>query len=367
MKIKDFSKHTILIVDDTPENIDVLSSILNETYKIKFSINGMKALKIARSDQPPDLILLDIDMPGMDGYQVCKELKGNPATQRIPIIFVTAKTEDEDQEKGFQLGGVDYITKPVSPVIVKARVSTHLALFDQNQILEKKVQERTEQLKSAFETIKKSSLDTIHRLSMAAEFKDEDTAAHIIRMSHYSAIVAGRMGLDSDFVESILHSAPMHDIGKIGTPDRILLKPGKLTSDEWKIMKQHTINGSKILAGTDAGFIKLGEEIALTHHEKWDGSGYPQGLEQKKIPLAGRIVAIADVFDALTSKRPYKEPFSLERSYKIIQDGRGRHFDPDVVDVFFDALDEILKVKDTYKDDGKSLLFQMSQNNNIPT
>jgi len=354
------SKQTILVVDDTPENIDVLGGILGRDYKIKFAINGEKALKIARADDRPDLILLDIEMPGIDGYEVCRQLKQSDATKKIPIIFVTARSEVEDEERGFKIGGVDYIAKPVSAPIVRERVKTHLALYDQNRVLEEKVLERTAQLRDAFETIKNTSLDTIYRLSKAAEYKDEDTGAHILRMSNYSAAVARKMDLNEKIIESILYAAPMHDIGKISIPDRILLKPGKLDPDEWDIMKQHTANGGRILEGSDAEFIKLGEVVALTHHEKWDGNGYPEGLKGTQIPLIGRIAAIGDVFDALTSKRPYKEPFSLEKAYHIIRESRGSHFDPDVVDAFFAVEDEILTIRERYKDEGESLLLYMA-------
>lgn len=356
----DLSKQTILVVDDVPENIDVLRGILKEKYRIIFALDGEKALSIASGNNQPDLILLDIMMPGMDGYEVCRHLKTNPVTRKIPVIFVTARGEVTDESKGFEVGCVDYITKPVSPPLVKARVKTHLALYDQNRILEEKVMQRTAQLREAFSNIKSASLDTIHRLSKAAEYKDEDTGAHILRMSNYAAIVARKMGLDKTTVESILYAAPMHDIGKIGTPDRILLKPGKLDADEWEIMKQHAANGASILEGSNKGFIKLGEVIALTHHEKWDGSGYPKGLKGKKIPLAGRIVAIGDVFDALTSKRPYKEPFSLEKSYGIIRESRGSHFDPDVADAFFAVENEILSIKEKYKDEDQSLFLRIA-------
>lgn len=353
-------KQTILIVDDSPEYIDLLSGILNKGYRIKFAPNGEKALKVAKAKNQPDLILLDIEMPGMSGYEVCKRLKQDDATKKIPVIFVTTKGAVEDETAGFKLGAADYITKPVSPSIVCARVKTHLALNDQNRVLEDKVNEKTILLRIAFNRIKEASLDTIYRLSRAAEYKDEDTGAHILRMSNYSAAIARRMGLNEITVESILYAAPMHDIGKIGTPDQVLLKPGKLNPDEWEIMKQHTTNGGKILGNSDKGVIKLAEVIAMAHHEKWDGSGYPKGLKEKEIPLVARIAAIADVFDALTTKRPYKEPFSLEKSYGIIRESRGSHFDPDVVDAFFNIEDEILAIKEKYYDEGKSLLFQLT-------
>jgi putative two-component system response regulator len=241
-----------------------------------------------------------------------------------------------------------------------ARVSSLLKVKAYNDLvsnyqkeLEAEVTKRTEELKQAFEKIKAASLDTIYRLSMASEYKDADTGAHIKRVSRYSAAVARRMGLDERTIETILYAAPMHDLGKIGIPDQILLKPARLDPAEWKIMKQHTVIGANILKGSDAEFIRLGEIIAKSHHEKWDGSGYPQSLAGKDIPIAGRITAIADAFDALTSKRPYKEPFSVEKSLAIIREGRGSHFDPDVVDAFFAIQDEILTIKKEYDDDNQ--------------
>lgn len=357
--MSDLSNFNVLVVDDTETNIDILVETLGDVYDVSVAMDGESALEDI-AERKPDLILLDIMMPGMDGYEVCERLKKNNSTKNIPVIFLTAMTEEQDEAKGLALGAVDYITKPFSPDLVKSRVRNQLELKRHRDHLEELVRERTAQLIKAFETIKSASLDTILRLSRAAEYKDEDIGAHILRMSNYSAAIAGRMGLDEKVVDSILYAAPMHDIGKIGTPDSILLKPGKLDPDEWEIMKQHTVNGGRILEGSDAEFIKLGEVIALTHHERWDGNGYPNGLKGTQIPLAGRIVAIGDVFDALTSKRPYKKPFSLERSYHIIKEARGSHFDPDVVDAFFEAEDEILEIKERYKNEGDSLLLNMS-------
>jgi putative two-component system response regulator len=218
------------------------------------------------------------------------------------------------------------------------------------QHLEEMVAERTEELRQAIGRIKLASLDTIHRLARAAEYRDEDTGTHIQRMSHYSAAIARRMGLSDVEVENLLYAAPMHDVGKIGIPDRILLKTGSLDADEWEIMKKHTTIGAEILRGSDAKFIQLAEVVALTHHEKWDGSGYPRGLRGSDIPLAGRIVAIADAFDALTSRRPYKEPYSMEKAFNTIRDGSGTHFDPDLVDTFFAVESEVLAVSKEYKD-----------------
>ena len=345
------SKRTILIVEDSPENIDVLAGILKKEYRLKIATNGEKALRIVAQAELPDLILLDIQMPGMDGYEVCRTLKKNPGTRKIPVIFVTALSSVQEEEKGFAAGGVDYIIKPVSPSIVRQRVKTHMALYDQNRILEEKVAHRTQQLENALLQIKDNSLETIHILSKAAEYRDEDTASHIYRMSSYCAAIARKMGLPEKTVESILYAAPMHDVGKIGIPDSILLKPGSLTDDEFAVMKQHTVIGAKILENSKTDFIRLGETIALTHHEWWNGTGYPQGLKGKDIPLEGRIIAVADVFDALTTKRPYKEPFSLDVSFQIIAESRGIQFDPDAVDAFFSIKSDILQIRQKYKDD----------------
>ena len=357
----------ILVVDDENRNLRLMEALLIPLgYEVILARDGEEALEKVR-EIPPDVVLLDIMMPKMDGFEVARRLKKDEETKIIPIVMVTALKEVEDRIKALEVGADDFLTKPVDKVELKARAQSLLKVKAYNDYmrnyqkeLEAEVAKRTKQLRRAFEKIKVASLDTIYRLSRAAEYKDEDTGAHILRMSNYSAVVARKMGLNEKSVEAILYAAPMHDIGKIGTPDRILLKPGKLDPGEWEIMKQHATNGGRILEGSDAGFIKLGEVIALTHHEKWDGSGYPKGLKGSKIPQAGRITAIADVFDALTSKRPYKEPFSLEKSFAIIKEGRGNHFDPDVVDAFFAIEDEILSIKAKYKDDQESLLVQMA-------
>lgn len=362
-------KAKILCADDEDRNLLLLEGMLIPLgYEVILARDGEGALERVRETRP-DVILLDVMMPKMGGFEVARQLKHNEDTRIIPIVMVTALRDVEDRVKAFEVGADDFLSKPVDQMELRARVQSlvkvkayHDHMRDYQKELEADVAKRTEQLRRAFERIKTASLGTVHRLSRAAEFKDEDTGAHILRMSNYSATVARKMGLNEKTVESILYAAPMHDIGKIGTPDRILLKPGKLDSDEWEVMKQHTTNGGQILAGSAAGFIKLAEIVALTHHEKWDGSGYPNGLKDKKIPLVGQIVAIADVFDALTSKRPYKEPFSIEKSFDIIKESRESHFDPDVVDAFFAIEDEILAIKEKYKDEGESLLFQFAGN-----
>ena len=357
----------ILVVDDEDRNRRLLEAMLiSQGYEVCFAENGKKALQEVEA-MAPDLILLDVMMPIINGFEVARRLKEREKTRIIPIVMVTALTDVESRVKALDVGADDFLSKPVDATELRARVQSCIKIKAYNdhmrnyqQDLESEVDKKTKQLQKAFNRIKIASLDTVNRLSKAAEYKDEDTGVHILRMSNYAATVARRMGLKQNTVESILYAAPMHDIGKIGTPDRILLKPGKLDPDEWKIMQQHTTNGGRILEGS-VDFIKLGEVIALTHHERWDGSGYPTGIAGRKIPLVGRIVAIADVFDALTTKRPYKEPFSLEKSYGIIRESRGSHFDPDVVDAFFSVEEEILTIKEKYQDDNVSILYRLAE------
>ena len=332
---------TVLVVDDVPENIDVLAGILRPEYKVKVSLNGDKALAIAKSAPAPDLILLDIMMPGIDGYEVCRRLKADLTTRKIPVIFVTAKGEVRDETLGFEVGGVDYITKPVSPPIVQARVRTHLALYDQARALAGLVRKRTDALNE-------TRLQVIRRLGRAAEFKDNETGLHVIRMSHYSRLLGLAAGLDEEAAEVLFSAAPMHDIGKIGIPDRILQKPGKLDADEWEVMKQHAEIGARIIGNHDSILLETARVIALTHHEKWNGRGYPEGLKGEDIPLVGRIVAIADVFDALTSERPYKRAWSVDESVNLLESESGEHFDPALVPKFLEVLPKVLEIKERY-------------------
>jgi len=338
----------ILVVDDVVENVDILVEALKGDYKMVAALDGEKALKLAHAPSPPDLILLDIMMPGMDGYEVCRQLKADQDTSAIPIVFLTSLNEERSEAKGLQLGAVDYITKPFNPDLVRTRVRNHIALKRHQDHLEELVENRTAQLEQANNMLRTASLDTIYRLSIAAEYRDQDTGSHILRMSHYTAAIARKLGLDGDLVESIMYAVPMHDIGKIGIPDRILLKPGKLTPEEFGVMKRHTTIGVTILSNSEAEFIRLAETIALNHHEKWDGSGYPNGLKGTEIPMVGRISAVSDVFDALTTKRPYKEAFPVDRSLDIMRDGRGSHFSPEAIDAFFDVEDEILSIRDSF-------------------
>jgi len=358
-------KPVILVVDDQPQNIELMEAYLNpQGYEIIKAANGEEAIEML-SCNSIDLILLDVMMPGIDGFEVIRRIRADGKHQLLPIILVTALRETEDRIKGIEAGCDDFISKPVDKIRLLARVRSLLKvkayndlMINYRQELESEVTRRTMDLKHAFERIKTGSLDTICRLSKAAEYKDEDTGAHIKRMTNYSVAVARCMGVDENTVENILYAAPMHDLGKIGIPDSILMKPAKLNPEEWKIMMQHTVIGANILKGSDAEFIRLGEVIALNHHEKWDGSGYPNNLRGTEIPISVRILSIADVFDALTSQRPYKKAFSVEKSMDIIREGRGSHFDPDVVDAFFAINDEILVIKE-HHDDAVSL-FQMA-------
>lgn len=349
---------TILAVDDQIENIELLEAYLEpEGFELVRAEDGFDALaKI--SGGRIDLVLMDVMMPGMDGFEATRRIRQDAENRLLPIILITALRGREDRVRGIEAGCDDFISKPVDSVELLARVRSLLKVKAYNDLLETyrrdleaEVAARTAELTGAFGKIKSASLETIYRLSMASEYKDVDTGVHIKRMSLYSAAIACRMGFDENVVETILYAAPMHDLGKIGIPDRILTKPGKLDSQEWEIMKRHTQIGARILSGSEAEFIRLGATIALSHHEKWDGSGYPEGLSGADIPVSARITAIADVFDALTVKRPYKEPFTVEKSFAIILEGRGKHFDPDVVDAFFAIQDEILAIRKRFDED----------------
>lgn len=339
------NEQVILVVDDAPENIDVLSALLATEYKVKATTDGERALAIARSDAPPDLVLLDVAMPGMDGYEVCRQLKADPRTRRIPVLFVTAKRNIEDETRGFEIGAVDYITKPISPPVVKARVRAHLALYDQNRALEQRVMQRTAELAD-------TRLEIVKRLGRAGEYKDNETGMHVIRMSYYSRLIALGLGMSQSEAELVLHASPMHDIGKIGIPDRILLKPAKLEPYEWEVMKSHSMIGAEIIGEHPTSeLLNAAYLVARHHHEKWNGQGYPDGLAGERIPLLARIVALADVFDALTSDRPYKRAWTVEDAVTLMDKERGQHFDPQLVTVFLTVLPEILKIKEAYRDE----------------
>ncbi len=359
-------KPRLLIADDSRLNLAELGNILAE-YQLTLVDDGSKALKTLQSPPHPDLVILDVLMPDMGGFDLCRHIKGDARLRDIPVIFITGMEDIATQTTAFELGAVDFIHKPFSPAVVKARVKAHLLigmarekLARHNETLEKEVAARTSQLFKAVNMVREGSRESIFRLSRAAEYRDEDTGSHILRMGNYALALATRLGLGKEEAEKIHYTAPLHDVGKIGIPDRILLKPAKLDPEEWRIMKLHTVFGGKILAGSKSELIQLGEEVALTHHEKWDGTGYPRGLKDDDIPLSGQIVAIADVFDALTSRRPFKEAFPIDRSFAIIREGRGKHFAPDLVDAFFAIENQIVDIKSSYREEGPSLLFELN-------
>jgi putative two-component system response regulator len=347
----------ILIVDDEAANRELLEDLLVPLgYEIFQAADGATALAMVQ-EIAPDVILQDIMMPRMNGFEVVKRLKESEATRDIPVVVVTALDAVTDRIKALEAGASDFLAKPVDRVELQATVNAqiqvkayHDYLKYYQQQLEAEVARRTEQLRGALEKLNQASLDTIMRLARAAEYKDEETGAHIQRMSGYSAAIARKLALGDNVAKTILYAAPMHDVGKIGIPERILQKPGKLNPEEWEIMKQHTIIGGQILQGAKSGYLKVAEVIALTHHERWDGTGYPRGLKGKAIPLAGQIAAIADVFDALTSKRPYKEAFTIEKAFAIIKESSGSHFNPDVVAALFAVKDEFISIKREYFD-----------------
>ncbi|AUJ72508.1 MULTISPECIES: HD domain-containing phosphohydrolase [Pseudoalteromonas] len=321
-------KPLILAVDDEATNLQILKQTLGNQYRMKFAKSGKLALELVDKELP-NLILLDVMMPEMTGFEVCSKLKEDPTTARIPVIFVTALSEEFDEARGFELGGVDYITKPISPAITRARVKTHLSLVSATE------------LKSAY-------VELMQRLGQAAEYKDNETGQHIARMSRYCFVLAKACGLPEAYAEDLMLAAPMHDIGKVGIADSILLKPGRLDAEEYEVMKQHAELGANILADSDSKLVKLAYLMAMEHHEKFDGSGYPKGLKGEEISLEGRICALADVFDALTSKRPYKEAWPIEKALAFIHSESGKHFDPKLVELLDENLPEILKIKAQY-------------------
>jgi len=362
-------KNTILVVDDTPENIDVLYGVLSQDYKIKVAPNGEKALKIVQGENPPDLILLDIIMPGIDGYEVCERLKSDEKTRGIPILFVTALSEVEDETRGLRLGAVDYITKPISPPIVKARVQNHLSLKRHQDHLEELVRRRTRELELTQDV-------TIFSLASLAETRDNETGGHIRRTQNYVRALAVKIKahpkfsgfLSDDVIELLYKSAPLHDIGKVGVPDVILLKPGRLTEEECEEMKKHTIYGREAILRAEenfedrstSAFLRHARNITYTHHEKRDGTGYPRGIKGEEIPVSGRLMAVADVYDALISKRVYKAPFTHSKAVSIIEEGRGSHFDPDMIDAFLEIQEEFRSIALEFADheEEKELLMQ---------
>ncbi|MBF0481247.1 MAG: response regulator [Desulfovibrionaceae bacterium] len=344
----------ILIVDDEPVNITLIQGCLkNMGYEVHAAENAFDALKVL--DRSFDLVLADVMMPEMDGFAMVRKIRSNPETLDIPVVMVTALHEKDYRLKAVETGANDFISKPVDRVELKIRTESMLRQkAQQDEIksfsgeLNTLVEARTLELRHVLAGLNRANKEAIQHLSAAAEFKDEDTGFHILRMASYSALIAAKLGLDKEDVDMILTSSPMHDVGKIGIPDSILLKPAKLDAGEWKIMKEHTTIGGQILGAGESDYMNMGTIIALAHHEKWDGSGYPSGLAGEDIPLPGRICAVADVFDALTSKRPYKQAFAVDKSLEIMKEGRGSHFDPRLLDIFLENIGEALEIREKY-------------------
>ncbi|MBM6550215.1 response regulator [Marinomonas ostreistagni] len=335
-------RKSVLLVDDHADNIDILKGILKDHYDLYAAKNGQMALKIIDS-KLPDIVLLDIMMPGMNGYEVCEQIKANPATQHIPVIFITAMTSVQDEQRGFEVGAVDFITKPITPLTTLARVANHIALSEQDKRNRLIIEQRTSQLKEAL-------VSAVNMLSEAGTYNDEHTGSHMWRMADYCAVLARSLGWPEDKVEHLQLAAPMHDTGKIGIPDSILKAPRKLTEEEWVIMRQHPSIGAEILGKSQAPLFQIAAQVALGHHEKWDGSGYPKGLAGEDIPIAARIVALADVFDALTMERPYKKAWPIEEAYQYLRDQAGSHFDPKLVELFIAQDEEVRAVKRSWEE-----------------
>lgn len=357
-------KHTVLVVDDAKENLAFMSQLLKDDYRVVVAKNGKQALQLL-DEQKIDIVLLDVVMPEMDGYEVIEHIKSLKSLDDVPVIFLTGKDSVEDEEKGFALGACDYINKPISPPVLKARVKTHLQnkrtrdfLKDQNAFLENEIHKRTAEMSHLQDA-------TITAMASLAETRDQETGNHIRRTQLYVQLLANKLRehekykdeLSPRLVNIFYKSAPLHDIGKVGIPDNILLKPGKLEYDEFEEMKKHTDFGFKAIEDAESEmdgedtFLKVAKDIAHYHHEKWDGSGYPDGLKGEEIPLCARLMAIADVYDALISKRVYKDAMPHKEAMKIIAEGKGTHFDPDMLDVFFEIENEFYEIASKYTDD----------------
>ncbi len=351
------AKPKILVVDDSPGNLRYLMETLRDSYAVATARDGDKALALANGATKPDMILLDVVMPGMDGFEVCLRLKANPATCGIPVLFITALNDEQNELRGLTVGGVDFISKPFNPMLVKARIRSHLELKRHKDQLEDLVAERTRELEQTQDI-------TILTLATLAETRDPETGGHIRRTQNYVRLLANHLYPHTRFavlretgmIELLYKSSPLHDVGKVGVPDHILLKPGKLTAEEWVEMKKHAVYGWNTLQVAlrrmgENSFLRIAAEIAYTHHEKWDSSGYPRGLAGEEIPVSGRLMALADVYDALTSQRVYKISMSHDQATVMIVEGRGRHFDPEIVDAFLALQEQFHETAQQFVDD----------------
>ncbi len=356
---------TLLVVDDVPQNLHLMAELLKPHYRVMVANSGPRALDLVFNRTPPDLILLDVMMPDMNGYDVIRQLKENPTSDDIPVIFVTALNEPSDEALGLELGAADYIAKPINPSLLLMRVRTQLSLLASRRLLRNRALELEEQVKLRTHELQTVQDVTVLALSSMAETRDNETGNHIRRTQNYVRALAEQLVdhpdysaiLTPDYIRRLFVSAPLHDIGKVGIPDHILLKPARLTPEEFEIMKRHAAIGAESIEraekalGVEFEFLQLAKEIAHYHHEKWDGTGYPEGLAGKAIPLSARLMALADVYDALISKRVYKEAFSHEKALGIIAEGRGTHFDPLLLDTLLKIEGQFREIAATYADD----------------
>ena len=343
-------EETILIVDDTELNVETLMELLGDKYDLLAATDGEDALEIL-GDEHVDLILLDIMMPGIDGYEVCKRVKENSATENIPIVFITAKTDEDSIERAYDVGGVDYITKPFRAKEVLSRVANHLALSKQQHYLEAMVTQKTEELRDINRELEDTQKEIVFTMGAIGEKRSRETGNHVRRVALYSEVLALGYGLDERTAKLIKEASPMHDIGKVGISDKILNKPEPFTREEFEIMKQHAALGYEMLKYSHRELLEASAIVAYEHHEKWDGSGYPKGKSGEEIHIYGRITAIADVFDALGSMRVYKDAWKDEDIFALFKEERGKHFEPRLVDVFFENIDKILAIRDKFEDE----------------
>ena len=342
----------VVIVDDTQINVTLMEALIRkipDCQSVCFTESAV-GLEWCIVNEP-DLVIVDYMMPAPDGIEFIQRLRAAPGRGEVPILMVTADHEKEVRYRALESGATDFLTKPVDRIEFTSRAKNMMAIRRSHLLLADRAAMLAEEIKLATAEIVARERETIFRLARAAEFRDPETGAHILRMANYSRLIAARLGWDAEQQDALLQAAPMHDVGKLGTPDQILLKPGKLTSEEFEIMKHHATIGWEILKDSTSTIMLAAAEIALAHHEKFDGSGYPQGLVGEAIPLAGRIVAVADVFDALTSVRPYKEAWDIERAFAFVEEGRGKHFDPACVDAFLSCRDEVMAIRERYQDE----------------
>jgi putative two-component system response regulator len=351
---------TLLVVDDTPANLNLMAGLLHQDYRVKLAPGGVRALELAQREVP-DLVLLDVAMPEMDGYEVCRRLKADPRTRDVPVIFVTAMSQPDDETRGFEAGAADFIHKPISPPIVRARVRTHLQVKAWHDSLRQRNAGLQAELDERLDEVEKLRDATLFVMVSLAEFRDEDTGNHVKRTQEYVRVLAERLAsdgepLDAHTIDMLAKSAPLHDIGKVAIPDHILLKPGPLDADAFKVMKTHTLHGWEMLRraaqrmGGSSAFLTLAMEIARSHHERWDGSGYPDGLAGEAIPLSARLMAVADVYDALISRRPYKDPYPHDEAVARIVASAGSHFDPRIVQAMLALQPRFIEIARTWAD-----------------